>query len=128
MQKLTKIDSMRAINARLADVRTSTEGLTLAEKQSLLSSLELDVAVHAAKEDSSKRRITAVKAAAASSDMRKKSAFLIAVAGLEKLGFEIEQIAASGSIADLDAKMREHKWSSTRKVALKNSLAIIGAV
>jgi hypothetical protein len=72
MPKLTKIDSMRAINARLADISETTSKLSLQEKQSLLSSLELDVAVHAAKEDGPKRRIAAVKVAAASTDPRKR--------------------------------------------------------
>jgi hypothetical protein len=61
MPKLTKIDSMRAINARLADVSDTASKLSLQEKQSLLSSLELDVAVQAAKEDAPKRRLASVK-------------------------------------------------------------------
>jgi hypothetical protein len=42
---MKKFPYMRAINARLADVSETTSKLSLQEKQSLLSSLELDVAV-----------------------------------------------------------------------------------
>jgi hypothetical protein len=68
------------------------------------------------------------KVLAAKQDPVKKTAFDNAVRGLRRLGFEIEAIAASGSIAELDRVMAEKKWTSTERISLKHSLAIVGAI
>ena len=39
---------------------------------------------------------------------------MIATKGLQKLGYALDAIATSGTIADLEAKMREHKWTTIR--------------
>jgi hypothetical protein len=83
-------------------------------------------AVDAAKTSSQKSRLAKVQAAAA--DPARKAAFAIAVRGLQRLGFEIEQIAASGNVAELDRKMSDMKWTSLERVTLKTNLATCGAI
>jgi hypothetical protein len=82
-------------------------------------------AVDAAKTSSQKSRLAKVQAAAA--DPARKAAFAIAVRGLQRLGFEIEQIA-SGNVAELDRKMSDMKWTSLERVTLKTNLATCGAI
>ena len=113
---------------KFADIKAVTSELTLAEKQQLLASLERDVSAAAAKEDGPKLRLASVKAASISTDPRMKDAFVTATKGLEKLGYSLDGIAASGSFADVDEKMRGHKWDSTRRTGLKTALARIGAI
>ena len=81
-----------------------------------------------AKEDAPARRLASVKATSISTDPRTKDAFKVAIKGLQALGHDLEAVARSGSIADLDAKMRERKWAALRCTGLKVALARIGAV
>jgi hypothetical protein len=73
-----------------------------------------------------KGRLAKVQAAA--KDPIKQQAFTNAVRGLRRLGFEIEQIAASGNVAELDRVMADKKWTTTERISLKHSLAIVGAI
>jgi hypothetical protein len=82
----------------------------------------------AAKADGSKQRLDAINAAAVSTNKRTSGAYKTATAGLAKLGYSIDQIAASGSIADLEEKMKKHRWTATQKIALKMCLGICGAI
>jgi hypothetical protein len=126
---MTKIDHIRGVNARLAELQATTANLSLSEKQSLLASLERDVKAAAAKEDGPKRRLENIKAAAVSKDLRTAEAFKRVTASLQRLGYNLESIAASGSLpADLDEKMRSHRWTDTQKIALKLNLGIVGAL
>jgi hypothetical protein len=121
-------DRISSVNARLAEIQATTTNLSLAEKQTLLESLTKDVQAAAAKEDGPKRRLASVKAASISSDPRTKDAFTTAIKGLQSLGYDLEAVAGSGSIADIEAKMRERKWDATRCTGLKVALARIGAI
>src|SRR4029077_14095172 len=112
MSTYTRIDSIRGVNAKLAELQATTAELSLEEKKSLLESLSKDVSAAAAKADGPKRRLDAVKAAALSTNARTKDAFATATKGLEKLGYSLDQIAASGSIADIETKMRQNKWDA----------------
>jgi hypothetical protein len=47
---------------------------------------------------------------------------------LQRLGHDLEAIAPSGSIADLDEKMCLYKWNPTQRTALKLPLRIVGAI
>ena len=102
--------------------------LSLAEKKVLLASLERDVSAAVAKEDAPKQRLDAIKAAAISTNARMKDAYLTASRGLQALGFAVDAIASSGSIADVEEKMREHKWTTVQQIGLKTALARIGAI
>jgi hypothetical protein len=74
-----------------------------------------------------KKRLAAVRAAAVSSNKRTSEAYKIAVAGLEKLGLEIDAICASGDASALDEKMKALRWSSNQRIGLKQALSICGA-
>jgi hypothetical protein len=113
---------------KFSDIKAVTSELTIAEKQQLLESLTKDVQAAAAKEDGPKRRLAAIKAAAASTDPRMKDAYATATRGLERLGFSLDAIAASGSFADIETKMRGHKWDALRRTGLKTALARIGCI
>jgi hypothetical protein len=126
---MTKIDFVRGVNSRISELQAATTDLTLAEKKSLLASLEKDVQAAVAKDDAPKRRLEAVKAASISKDRRTSEAFKRVTASLERLGYSIDSIAASGSLpADLDEKMRKHRWTPTQRIALVLNLGICGAV
>jgi hypothetical protein len=125
---MTKIDHIRGVNARLAELHATTANLSLSEKQSLIESLSKDVQAAAQKADGPKRRLDAIKAAAVSSDKRTSGAYKSATSGLEKLGYSLDQIAAAGSIAEVEAKMRERKWTVTQQIGLKLALGIVGAI
>jgi hypothetical protein len=120
------IEKIRAVNSRIAELQATTSNLTLEEKKVLLESLSKDVQAAVAKEDGPKRRLANIKAAAA--DPVKSKVFEAAVVGLRRLGMEIEQIAASGSVADLDKAMRERKWKDFERFGLKAKLAAVGAI
>jgi hypothetical protein len=94
----------------IAEIQATTANLTLEEKKALLVSLERDIEAAAEKQDGPKKRLASVKAAAVSKDPRTKEAFNNAVRGLQGLGYDLEAIAASGSIAGLDETMRQYKW------------------
>jgi hypothetical protein len=128
MATLTKIPYINGVNAKLAEIKAATDALSLAEKQALLESLSKDVSAAAAKADAPKRRLDAIKAAAVSSNKRTSGAYKAATSGLEKLGYSLDQIAASGSIADVEAKMRERRWTVIQQIGLKNALSICGAL
>jgi hypothetical protein len=49
-----------------------------------------------------------VQAAASSSDPKKKQAFNLGVNSLRKLGYEIDQIAASGSTKEIEDVMKKY--------------------
>jgi hypothetical protein len=119
---------MRGVNSKLASLQASTAELSLEEKKSLLASLERDVSAAAAKADGPKQRLDAIKAAAISSNKRTSGAYKTATAGLEKLGYSLDQIAASGSTADLEGRMRERKWTTNQQIGLKLALSIVGAI
>jgi hypothetical protein len=51
MPTMTKIDFIRGVNSRLAEIQATTSDLSLAEKQALVSSLERDIQAAAQKED-----------------------------------------------------------------------------
>jgi hypothetical protein len=129
MSSLIKFsDRISGVNAKLSELQATTANLSLAEKQTLLASLEKDVQAAVAKEDAPKQRLAAIQAAAASTNARMKDAYVTASKGLAKLGYALDSIAASGSIADVKAKMREHKWTDNQKIGLKAALARIGAI
>jgi hypothetical protein len=122
------VDSIRGVNAKLAELQATTANLSLAEKQALLESLSKDVQAAAAKADGPKRRLDAIKAAAVSSNKRTSGAYKAATSGLEKLGYSLDQIAASGSTADVEAAMRQRKWTTNQQIGLKLALGIVGAI
>jgi hypothetical protein len=121
-------DHVRGVNSKLAEVHATTESLSLADKQSLLETLSTEVAAAAQKQDGPRRRLESVRAASASTNPRTKDAYKTAIASLRALGGDLESIAQSGTVADLDEKMRQFKWDPTRKTALKVALAAIGAI
>ena len=63
-----------------------------------------------------------------SSNKRTSGAYKSATSGLEKLGYSLDQIAGAGSIAEVEAKMRERKWTVTQQIGLKLALGIVGAI
>jgi hypothetical protein len=73
-------------------------------------------------------RMASVKASAASTDPKKRDAYLFAKKGVERLGFSLDSIAAGGGTGDLDKRMSELKWTNEQRIALKTSLAQIGAI
>jgi hypothetical protein len=123
-----KFDHMRAINSRLAEMQATAAALSLDEKKALLASLEKDVQATVQKVDGPKTRLAAVKAAAVSRDPRISGSFKTAVLSLSRLGCDLEAIAASGSVADLDEKMKLYKWTSAQRFALKHALSVVGAL
>jgi hypothetical protein len=124
-----KFDYMRGVNQRLADLETTAENLTPAEKRALATSLERDIQAAIAKADGPKRRLDSIKAAAVSKNPRTANAYKRVTASLEALGYSIDSIAASGSLpADLEQKMSHHRWDAGRKIALKLNLGIVGAI
>lgn len=129
MTTLTKLaDVMRGVNTNIAGLKAATEGLSLSEKRQLLEALTADIQAAASAVDAPKKRLAAGSAAATSTNPRTKEAFQIAVTGLKKLGLEIDAICASGDISMLDTKMKELGWDTTRRIMLKNSLSIVGAI
>jgi hypothetical protein len=126
MTTMTRIPSMGGVNAKLAELKATTDKMTLDERKALLESLTESIRVDAAAVDAPKRRLAKVQAAA--TDPKKTQQFKDAVIGLRRLGMEIEQIAASGSIADLDHAMAERKWTPLQRFALKGNLAAVGAI
>jgi hypothetical protein len=130
MPTMTKFaDTIRGVNAKLAELQATTANLSLAEKQTLLESLSKDVQAAAAKADGPKQRLDAIKAAAISKNQRAAEAFKRVTASLERLGYSLDSIAASGSLpADLEEKMHQRKWTTTQKIALKMGLGIVGAI
>ena len=124
-----KFDYMRGVNQRLADLETTAENLTPAEKRALATSLERDIQAAIAKADGPKRRLDSIKAAAVSKNPRTANAYKRVTASLEALGYSIDSIAASGSLpVDLEEKMSKHRWDMGRKIALKLNLGIVGAI
>ena len=113
---------------KFSDIKAVTSELTIAEKQQLLESLSKDVSAAVAKADGSKQRLESVKAASISKDPRVSGAFKLAKAGLQRLGLDIEAIAASGATAEIDNRARQYKWNSDQRIALKHSLSIVGAI
>jgi hypothetical protein len=109
-------------------MHATTADLSLDEKKALLASLERDVQAAAAKADGPKTRLANVKAAAISKNPRTSEAYKTAVMSLSRLGCDIEAIAASGSVADLDEKMKQYKWTPARRLALKTCLGIVSAI
>jgi hypothetical protein len=83
-------------------------------------------AVDTSKATPDKRRLNAVRAAA--TYPKKKQAFALAVKGLQRLGMDIDAIAASGSVAEIDAAMTKMKWSTNERMLLKGNLATVGAI
>ena len=71
-------------------------------------------------------RLASIKAAA--SDPKRKEAYMFAKAGVERLGFALDAIAASGGIVDLNRRMTEMKWKNERRMQLKAALHAIGAI
>jgi hypothetical protein len=129
MPTLTKFaDTMRGVNARLSEIQATTANLSLAEKQTLLESLTKDVQAAAAKADGPKMRLDAIKAASVSTNSRMKDAFVTATKGLQKLGYALDAIATSGSLAEVEKTMHERKWTVVQQIGLKTALARIGAI
>jgi hypothetical protein len=83
-------------------------------------------AVDASKTSAQNSRLTNVQAAA--QDPTKKVAFKNAVSGLRRLGLEIEQIAASGNVSELDKAMTALGWTQLERFTLKNNLHACGAI
>ena len=122
---MTKINSMRGVNSRLADIKAASAELSLGEKRALLESLSEDV--QAATISNPKKRLESVKAAATAKDARTKGAFQTAVRLLKRLGSDLDAVCASGSIVNLDKRAVELKWPRENRTQLKLCLAIIGA-
>jgi hypothetical protein len=127
MPTLTKFaDTMRGINSKFSDIKAVASQLSLAEKRALLESLTEEIQASAV--DGPKKRLASVQAAAVATNPRTKEAFKVAISGLAKLGYAIDHVCASGNVAELDAKMKEFKWQPERRIRLKHSLAVIGAI
>jgi hypothetical protein len=124
---MTKIDSMRGVNAKLAELKATTDAMTLDQRKAF-ESLAESIRVDAAAVDGPKRRLASVKAAAASVDPKTKEALRTATLSLGRLGLTIESIAASGSVAEIDKLAGDRKWNSTQRFALKIALGTIGAL
>ncbi len=120
---------MRGVAAtRIADIKAVTSELTITEKRALLESLTSEIQAATAAVDAPKRRLAAVQAASTATDPRTKSAFKVAVTGLQKLGYAIDAVCVSGNVSELDKKMKELKWQPEQRIRLKHSLAVIGAL
>jgi hypothetical protein len=117
---------MKGVNSKLSELKATTAELSLAEKRQLLESLSEDIS--AAAVAGPKKRLAAVSAAAVSTNQRTKEAYKHAVKGLECLGLAIDAICASGDVSQLDTRMRELKWNSQQRIALKTALGIVGAI
>jgi hypothetical protein len=116
------------ISSSGSDEARQWDELSIDEKRALLRHLEQDISAAAQKQDGPKTRLAAVKAAAVSADPRTRDAFNSAVLSLRALGADIEAIAASGSLGDIDQRMKDLKWTTTRRMALKHSLSVVGAI
>jgi hypothetical protein len=124
---MTKIDSMRGVasGGNLDEVKKLAAKMSPAERQELVASLK---AAAKPQTGTSEHRLANIKAAASSTDPKKKGAYTAAVNGLRRLGFEIDRIAASGNAADLDDAMKKFKWDMTQRIFLKSNLLAIGAI
>jgi hypothetical protein len=123
---MTRIDRTVAVNNNLSAARDIAEKMTDDERQVFATYLGQ---LSAAKQVSSPQgRLDSVKAAAKSEDRRVSQAYVNAVNGLRRLGFELDQICASGATRDLDAAMKKARWSSEQRIDLKLNLTKIGAI
>ena len=102
--------------------------LSIDEKRKLLTTWSKEVEAAASAVDAPKKRLAAIQAASVSTNARMKDAYVTASKGLAKLGYALDAVAGTGSIADVEAKMREHKWTSIQQIGLKTALARIGAI
>jgi hypothetical protein len=84
--------------------------------------------IKAAAVATSASRLASVKASAASTDPKKRDAYLFAKKGVERLGFSLDSIAAGGGSGDLDKRMSELKWTNEQRIQLKTALASCGAI
>ena len=105
MSTLTKIPHMRAINADKVMASKIQAAAAMADSQTRLANIR-----------------------AAASDPKRKIAFNNAVRALGRLGFAIDQIAASGGTAQIDEAMKKLKWSTNERIALKANLSAVGAL
>jgi hypothetical protein len=73
-----------------------------------------------------RKRLERFEAAISSSEYH--TAFRTAIRSLDSLGLNLEKIAASGDVIELDAAMSKHGWDSDRRMQLKTALASIYAI
>jgi hypothetical protein len=134
MSTMYKIDHIRGVKSAELVAVVSASGeprqwgeLSIEEKRSLLTRWSKEVEAAAAKQGP-EQRLANIRAAASSSDPKKKQAFNLAVNSLRRLGFEIDQIATSGSTVDLDAAMKKFEWAMAERICLKSNLLAVGAI
>jgi hypothetical protein len=84
--------------------------------------------IKAAAVTTSASRMASVKASAASTDPKKREAYLFAKRGVERLGFSLDSVAEAGGVRALDQAMTEKKWSTQERIALKSALHHVGAI
>jgi hypothetical protein len=123
---MTRIDKIIAVNTNLTEAKAIASKMTDDERQVFATYLgELSAAKQVT---SPQGRLDSVKAAAKSTDKRVSRSYIDAVNGLRCLGFEIDQITASGSTKELNDAMRKANWSSEQRIGLKLNLHKIGAI
>jgi hypothetical protein len=110
----------------LTEAKAIADKMTDEERKVFADSLTASLS--AAKTGSPQQRLANIQAAASSSDPKKKQAFNLAVNSLRKLGYEIDQIAASGSTKEIEDVMKKYSWDQARRVTLKSQLLAIGAI
>jgi hypothetical protein len=116
-----------AVNSRLSEAKAIADKMTDEERKVFADSLNASLSA-AKTAGSPQARLDNVKTAASSKDPKRKQAFTAAINSLRRLGFEIDQIAASGNAADLDEAMKRFKWGMAERIALKSNLLAIGAI
>jgi hypothetical protein len=105
---MTRIEKLIAVNTNLSEAQAIASKMTDDERKVFANYLgELS----AAKQVSSPQgRLDNVRAAAKSSDRKVSQAYIDANNELGRLGFSIDQIAASGATGEIDAAMKKWKW------------------
>jgi hypothetical protein len=123
---MTRIEKIIAVNSNLSAARDIAEKMTDDERKTFAVFLG---EMAAAKQVSSPQgRLASVTAAAKSEDRRVSQAYVAALNSLRRLGFELDQICASGATRELDEAMKKARWSSEQRIDLKLNLTKIGAI
>jgi hypothetical protein len=113
----------------LADsLSAATASMTIEEKKQLLDAFKESVSA-----EESKKSLASIRAAKMTKAMKMENPFdqtnvKSALRQMQRLGLNIDQIAASGDVKAVDRAMTEAGWKNTERMALKVVLANIGVI
>jgi hypothetical protein len=109
-------------------LEAAAPNMSLSELKPLVAALSEYVNAQSAKTDSKARRLAKIDASLRSDNPKDKINVKTALRGMQRLGLDLDTIAASADVKAVEKAMTEQKWTDLERIQLKTVLANLGVI